>query len=127
MNNDLELELIPSPDDPDYEDHRYQNELTTFENDLKDAGLDPSARMFMRKAVGFGSLYTGEFYISAAKILGPPIIAAVGGWLAGRNGRKVRVKVGDIEAEANTMQQIEVLLERAQKLKQDNEPKRIHE
>ncbi|SAL85764.1 hypothetical protein AWB68_07796 [Caballeronia choica] len=56
-----------------------------------------------------------EFII---KELGPNLItalaAAAGVWISGRSGRKVRLKVGDIEAEARTIEEVEQLLKRAQ-------------
>jgi hypothetical protein len=69
---------------------------------------------------------TGQF-LAFAKLLGPATIAAVGGWLAGRNGRKVKIKVGEIEAEANSVEQLDEVLERVGRIKRANEPKRIHE
>jgi hypothetical protein len=65
---------------------------------------------------------TGEF-LAFAKILGPATIAALGGWLAGRDGRKVKIKVGEIEAEANSVKELDEVLERVGKIKHDNEPR----
>jgi len=49
-------------------------------------------------------------------VLAAPLGAALGVWLKERYGRKVRLKVGDIEAEAGTTEEIEKLLARAQEL-----------
>jgi hypothetical protein len=68
--------------------------------------------------------FTGEF-VALVKTLGPPGIAALGGWVAGRSGRKVRLKIGDVEAEAGTREEVEKLLAMARDHKQDDEPKRI--
>jgi len=46
--------------------------------------------------------------------------------LAGRNGRKVRIKVDGIEVEASSMKQLDEALKRVEQVKRDNEPKRIH-
>jgi hypothetical protein len=43
----------------------------------------------------------------------PAATALIGAWLQARHGRKVRLKVGDVEAEAATVQEVEQLLERA--------------
>ena len=43
----------------------------------------------------------------------PAATALIGAWLQARFGRKVRVKVGDVEVEAATPQEVEKLLERA--------------
>ena len=42
-------------------------------------------------------------------------IGVVGGWLVARQGRKVRVKIGDTEVEARTVTELEAILELAQK------------
>lgn len=41
----------------------------------------------------------------------------VGAWLKGRAGRKVRLKVGDIEVEASTQAEVDVLVVKALNLK----------
>jgi hypothetical protein len=43
----------------------------------------------------------------------PAATALVGAWLQARFGRKVRIKVGDVEVEAATLQEVEHLLEQA--------------
>jgi hypothetical protein len=43
---------------------------------------------------------------------------ALGAWLGARSGRRVRVKIGDIEAEAHTREEVETLLARAQEIQQ---------
>lgn len=48
-----------------------------------------------------------------------PLIASVlTAWIAGRYVRKVRVKVGDVDIEANTAADVERLLTKAQELAQ---------
>jgi hypothetical protein len=55
------------------------------------------------------------------------IAAAAGAWLHARYGRKVRLKVGDIEAEAQTEKQVQRLLEQAEEFQNRNKSKVIHE
>jgi hypothetical protein len=54
-----------------------------------------------------------EFAQVLAPIFGPAIAAAVTHWLQGRPGRKVRLKVGDVEIEASTSEDFERLLAEA--------------
>ena len=61
-------------------------------------------------------------YVTA---LATPLAAALGAWLKERYGRKVRLKVGDVEAEASTAEEVEKLLAKAQELKRMDEPNRI--
>jgi hypothetical protein len=46
-------------------------------------------------------------------IFGPALAAALAAWFQGRAGRKVRMRVGDIEIEASTREEFDRLLERA--------------
>jgi hypothetical protein len=50
----------------------------------------------------------------------PALCGALGAWLASRSGRKVRIKIGDIEAEAHTQEEVEKLLAHAQEIQQQN-------
>ena len=59
--------------------------------------------------------------------LGTPLGTALGAWLHARYGRKVRLKIGDIEAEAQTLKEVEKLIARAQEIQQRNQPKVVHE
>ena len=56
-----------------------------------------------------------------------PLAAVVGAWSHAKYGRKVSLKVGEIEAEAPTMEEIDKLLDRAEKIQQRNQPKAIDE
>ena len=68
-----------------------------------------------------------KFLMQAMTVAGTIATTTLGAWLRNRYGRKVRIKVGDIEAEASTAEEIDQLLLRAQALKQAIEPKRIYE
>jgi hypothetical protein len=112
---DVEIQLKRTPDDPAERDPAIQSELRTFSGSLRLAGV-----RFSQRAMAFDSAtVTGyplaEFII---KELGPNLItalaAAAGVWISGRSGRKVRLKVGDIEVEARTIEEVEQLLKRAQ-------------
>jgi hypothetical protein len=69
----------------------------------------------------FGAPYelVVEFAKAAGPIIGPVIAAALTAWLQGRAGRKVRMKVGDIEIEASTQEEFDRLLATALALKAD--------
>src|SRR5262249_25638002 len=62
--------------------------------------------------------------------IAPAVCTALGVWLGSRNGRKVRIKIGDIEAEAQTREDVEALLARAQEIQKQiaqrkEQPKQI--
>jgi hypothetical protein len=49
--------------------------------------------------------------------LGPPFFTLLGAWLTARYGRKAQVKIGDVEAEAATVADVEALLRRAEEFR----------
>ena len=57
--------------------------------------------------------------LTLAVALAPALCTALGAWLGSRNGRKMRIKVGDIEAEAQTQEQVEKLLMRALEIQRE--------
>lgn len=59
----------------------------------------------------------GEFVIPLTGIAGTVIGAALVAWINGRAGSKVRMKVGDIELEANSPAEIDHLVAQALALK----------
>jgi hypothetical protein len=65
-----------------------------------------------------GASGLGAFGLPLAIAAVPAFCTALGAWLGSRNGRKVRLKIGDIEAEAQTREDVEALLARAQEIQQ---------
>jgi hypothetical protein len=62
---------------------------------------------------GAPDLLSGEFLLRVIPTIGPLVATAAGAWLHARYGRKVRIKAGDIEAEAQTAEEVEKLLNKA--------------
>ena len=60
---------------------------------------------------------TGEFLIPAAQIVFPALSVIVVAWVTSRAGRKLRLKVGDIELEASTQAEIDLLAVKALELR----------
>jgi len=127
----LELRLILGPNDPPLTSAMCQEALRAFVGAVSAAGFDVSATSRLLEsadALGGGGL-SGRFIIDLVTnknlwlVLGPIITA----WLTRRNGRKIRVKVGDIEVEAHTPEDVEKLLTKAQEIQDRNRPKVIHE
>jgi hypothetical protein len=110
--NRVELTLAGAPGEPAFTSEG-QAEAEKFDADLRRQRLEVTAL-----AVGSGpGILTGQFLVT----LGPAVIAAIaavaGAWVHARYGRKVRLKVGDIEAEARTTEEIEALLRHAVELR----------
>jgi hypothetical protein len=67
----------------------------------------------VRKGAGAGSYHLGEFLVSMTPAAFTAVTAVAAAWIHGRAGRKVRIKIGDVEAEASTMAEIDQLLKKA--------------
>jgi hypothetical protein len=109
METDLQVTLLPAADDPYGLTPAYQQELRGFEQAFRGEGLPIAAKPALAKMAG-GPFLSGEFVLKLADKIGPPLIAAIAGWLHGRSGRKVRLKIGDVEVEAPTMKEVEKLV-----------------
>ena len=108
----VQVVLDRAPDDPKPFSDENQAELRAVDESLRK--LDRNFRLAQHPAA-WGLV--GQFVVT----LGPPVVAAVaavaGAWVQARYGRKVRVKFGDIEAEARTPEEVEELLKRAAEFK----------
>ncbi|HEY2070520.1 MAG TPA: hypothetical protein VGG48_13265 [Rhizomicrobium sp.] len=115
---EFSLDLVSAPDDPPEHDERFQKELSQFGKALSDGNVPYSQRAIAFDAVDAHGYPLPEFVL-ALKVLAAPAIAAVAGavgaWIQARYGRKARLKIGDIEAEARTPAEVEELLKMAAK------------
>ena len=111
---EFELRLVRASEDPPVNDPAFQKELRAFSSMLHSAGVRYSQRGMAFDSVAMTGYPLAEFII---KELGPAAIGvigtAVGAWISGRNGRKLRLKVGDIEVEARTPEEVAQLLQQA--------------
>ena len=85
-----------------------------IKRELKAQGLNVFAWAQIQKSADTGGTwFLGQFTIEAAKIAVPAIAAVVGVYLRTRTGRKVRLKIVKIEAEAHNVEELEKLLKLA--------------
>jgi hypothetical protein len=105
---------------------KFQMKLEEFADSLEQQGVSIYADTTLdERAIRGGvvgsvdvlALLTGSFSISITQVA--PVLAALAAWLAARNGRKVRLKIGDVEAEARTAKEVEKLLLRAKEFQQN--------
>lgn len=119
---EVSLELVRSDNDQAAADPTFQEEVSRV-----GAALKARSVPYLQTAITFDSVsahgYPLAEFIVAIKELGPPAIAAIataaGAWVQARYGRKARVKIGDLEAEARTIGEIEELLKLAAKYRDD--------
>ncbi len=112
----LIIRLIPAPGEVE-ETARYQRELRELENSLLSQGLKPSfALAQMHAAAGeCAAVYSGVLLL--AKISGV-VIPCVIAWIKGRSGRKIRLEIsksGRVKAEAQSVGEVEKLVNIAEK------------
>jgi hypothetical protein len=113
----INLELIAADTDPSLRSSEYQAELKNVASALRGTFAKVSFDMFIQDAIDAPSFLLGGFTIENVKSVVVVLVPALGAWLQGRYGRKVRLKVGDIEAEARNVAEIEKLLKQAEKVR----------
>lgn len=110
----IKIELKRASDDASVNEPGFQNELREFSKSLRSVGVT-----FSQLAMAFDSVDTLGFPLAEfiIKTLSPAVIpgaaAVCGAWVQARYGRKVRLKIGDVEAEGRTTEEIENLLRQA--------------
>ncbi len=108
---EIEIILEQAADEPPISDKETQQQLSQFGIGLRTENLHFSQRALALDAVDAHGYPLAEFVL---KDLGVPAVTAVatlaGVWINARLGRKVRVKAGEIEAEASTVEEAERLL-----------------
>lgn len=108
--------FVAAENEPEYRDADRQRELYGIEAALKADGHKVQSQAYIQKSGTGASWLTGDFLMHLSA-LGTPVGALAGSWITARLGRKVRIKVGDIEVEAATVKQAETLIERAKAIK----------
>ncbi|CAD2254755.1 hypothetical protein X12_001182 [Xanthomonas arboricola] len=114
----LHLILVPDPAEPHWTDAEIQEIFQMTHRQLKDAGCQVSAVVFLTRDAVSTSKLVGEFAVPLAQVFGPVIASVVVTWLTGRAGRKLKLKVGDVELEANNTAKVDHLIEKALEMKE---------
>ena len=119
--------LEGGPEDPPVRDRAFQDELNVFSATLRASGAKVSQRGLAMDSVDGGGYPLPEFVIDLLKVAAAPMAALCGMWLQAKFGRKVRLKIGDVEAEGRSTEEIEELLERAKAFQADVRGKGVDE
>jgi hypothetical protein len=104
-----EITLDRAPDDPPEYDPKYQDELAAFARSLDAAGISYNQISIALHTADAGGWPLGQFLLSFGQEAIPPLAALAGAWVQARYGRRVRLKIGDVEVEARTIEEIERL------------------
>ena len=119
-DRDFKLTLVAGEGEQDLREAGYQAELHTIGECLREQGLNVAVGSGFQKAAGMSSWLTGEFIVHAAataalvSAAAKPMVPALVEWIRGRAGRKVRLKKGDVEIEARTVEEVERLWKTAE-------------
>lgn len=116
-NAPLKVKLLPASDEGPRGEPEYQKALADFAASLRSQGVEVSPRYYALDAAGGGGGLSGEFTVIAGATAA--LLAAVRPclveWIKGRYGRKAKLKIGDVEAEAQTVEEVEKLIKLAEK------------
>ena len=112
----ISIRLVRSQDDVAPFGVDYQGELREFKDAVSASGIAISPRIAFFDSVGATGGLTGEFLIPMTQVIAPFLTAAIVAWVGRRNERKLRLKVGDIEVEGNTEEDIKLLIAKAKEL-----------
>jgi hypothetical protein len=115
-----EVVLVRAPNDQPSSSADYQAELKAFHERLRSAGVSVSPappKMAFDSAHPPDPSTLTDFLVTLAPQVVPVFTAIAGAWAQARFGQKVRLKVGDIEAEASTAEELERLIAHAVALK----------
>ncbi len=104
------LSLTKAETDLPVESIEYQRELQRFEKALRAEGATVYPRARFRDAISCSVTQIGEFTIPLISIAGPLLGALVVEWLKNRHGRQASLKIGNIEAKAQTPEDVEKLI-----------------
>jgi hypothetical protein len=110
--------LIPKDDEPPVFSHDFQAEFRGVKASFSENNIQVETPFMALDSADAVSGYTGELLISFIQFAGPVVGVIVGAWIQSKAGRKVRIKIGDVEIEASTKEaltkaELEKMLQRA--------------
>jgi hypothetical protein len=103
---ELQISMIPSPEDPPWRSDDYQSELRKLGLALRGDGLEIREVGSHPVRSGETSPISGEWRVKLGATLEPILKAPVGSWLQARRGRTARLRIGEIEADVRTAEEL---------------------
>ena len=97
-----------------------QSALRKVVSALRESHIDAETPFMTLDSADAVGGYTGEIAV-LIQAVSPLLTGILGAWLQSKAGRKVRLKVGDIEVEARTVEEADQLLQRVQALQASQE------
>ncbi|MFM0408805.1 hypothetical protein [Paraburkholderia dipogonis] len=121
MANDLTVQMTFAQANDETESS-YLQDARSVAREIRVAGgtsIKPAITAMGRREGGIAVI--ASYVLPVAQAVAPILGPALGAWLQSRAGRKLRLKVGDLEVEARTLEEIDQLLQRAQALQAGQE------
>ena len=103
---ELQISMIPSPEDPPWRSDDYQSELRKLGLALRGDGLEIHEVGSHPVRSGETSPLSGEWRFKLGATLEPILKTPVGSWLQARRGRTARLRIGEIEADVRTVEEL---------------------
>ena len=103
---ELQINMIPSPEDPPWMSDPYQSDLRKLGLTLRADGLEIREVGSPPVRAGCPSALSGEWRVALGAAIGPILKAPIGSWLQARHGRTVHLTIGEIEADVRTADEL---------------------
>jgi hypothetical protein len=123
QHDEIQISLIRSLDDPELGSDLMQSKFGEFYKSFEANGVKVSPTYYVFDSANGGGGLVGEYLIPLAQAVGPMLGGALVAWLKGQSGRKVRVRIGELEIEARTVDDIEKLLRKIMELQLEGNSK----
>jgi len=103
---ELQISMIPSPEDPPWMSDAYQSDLRKVGLTLRADGLELREVGGRSVREGCATCISGEWRVALNATIGPILKAPIGSWLQARRGRTVRLTIGEVEADVRTADEL---------------------
>lgn len=103
---ELQICMIPSPEDPPLRSDDYQSELRNLGSTLRASGLEICDVYPRPVRAETQPMMQGEWRVRLDPIAAPLLGTPVRTWLQARRGRTARLKVGEVEADVRTVEEL---------------------
>lgn len=107
--------LLKAPDEPPTFSEEGQHDLREVMSAIRDYQIEVEAPFMTMDAVDAIGGFTGEIAV-LIKAVSPTLVGMFAAWLRSKAGRKVRLKMDDIEVEATTVDEVKKLLQHAKEI-----------
>lgn len=122
------IELDPARGEQDGADEAFQKALRQFGAALHEAGVRYSQLAIVFDSADAHGYPLPEFILAIKSLATPAVLTALAGatgaWVQAKLGRKVRLKIAEIEAEGRSIAEVEKLLEVAVKFQEEQDARK---